>query len=230
MAALKDSIWGIVLSRKHSVRLTGKATRNLAGRPMIAYTFEAATKATRLPRCWVFSDDPQVLAIAAEYQIEIPSFERPASVSHNQATTEDSLRYFLSQFSPEALPEWLMLLQPTSPLRTSVDIDRAIELLENNPEADGLASVHHTAKPLNWTFELTPQRTLISTFQEDKDLVLPNGAIYIFNVPAFLQGGSLRDGTLLAYEMPWFRSVDVDTEEELLICQTFLIQELQHQV
>lgn len=221
----KPVIWGLVLSRKNSKRLPGKTLRSLAGKPMLAYTLEAAKGAYGLDQCWMFSDDSEALQLADSLGIRIPSFERPEQVSHDKATSEETVHYFLSQFPPEKLPDYLMLLQATSPLRTSQDIDGAIETLfgHSTVKADGLVSIFQPAKPLSWLYEQDPGTLLLTSFtQESEHWKMPNGAIYIIKPKDVLAGKGLLAGNILGYEMPWQRSIDVDTIEDFLFAEALL--------
>lgn len=213
------------MSRKNSKRLPGKTLKPLAGKPMIAYTFEAARNAKLLERCWIFSDDADAIALAKKMGIEAPPFDRPEAVSTDQATTEETVRCFLSRFSRESLPDYLMLLQATSPLRTSFDIDRSIELLfgHSTLKADGVVSVCQPAKPLSWLYEQNPGTLGLTPLKHDSaHWKMPNGAIYILKPGDLLDGKSLLEGEIIGYEMPWQRSADIDTIEDFLYAEAFL--------
>lgn len=217
-------IWGLVLSRKGSKRLPQKACLPLQGQPMIGYTFQAAKASKKLNETWLFSDDQDAIAVAEQHGIAVPDFERPESASQDATSSEDTLRYFLQQFDLTALPELLVLLQPTSPLRSAEDIDGAIEAFQKG-SAETVITVTTPPKPLQWSYIKKPDQTLEPAFPDSKaDLVYPNGAIYITRPERLLAGQDLMSGRVQGYEMPWARSIDIDTPEDFQWAEMLLKQ------
>jgi CMP-N-acetylneuraminic acid synthetase len=159
--------------------------------------------------------------LANKSNIHIPPFERPSDVSHSKSTTEETILYFLKQFPKEELPDLLVLLQATSPLRTSEDIDEAIALFESS-DGDGIISVTRPYKPLSWTYERLSDKTLTPLFSEERDWVFPNGALYLFPPKQFLNDGTFLSGKIRGYEMPFCRSIDIDTLEDFYWAETLL--------
>ena len=191
---------------------------------MICYSFLAASGATSLDQTFLFSNDEAALGLAKDYDnITIPCFERPDSVSHDTATSDETVQYFLNQFPTQVLPEFLVILQPTSPLRTSQDIDAAVQLFLDS-DATSLVSVNQARKPIHWTYEQTEGNRLKPAFQDNKQLVIPNGAIYIVKTANIMSGMPIAGENMIGYEMPWFRSMDVDTLEEMVWIETFFKQ------
>jgi CMP-N,N'-diacetyllegionaminic acid synthase len=229
-------IWGLVLARKGSKRLPNKALLPLCDKPLAAYTLAAAAESVCLGAtgntAWVFSDEPQLLALADTYGLAVPDFERPAALSEDASTTFDTVRYFLKQWPRADWPEVLVLLQVTSPLRSSADIDEAIAqfLREETEGCEYLVSVHRPLKPPHWTYSLLPDGSLEAALPESRDYVFPNGAIYIFR-PELLMSGRLEAGVkrettrplgMKAFMMPWERSLDVDYALDLKLAEWIL--------
>lgn len=207
-----------MLSRKGSKRLPGKALLPLLEKPLAQYTFEAAKESRLLEKTWIFSDDEALLALAKTQGISIPEFERPEHISQDETSTEESIRYFLSRFENQQRPDLIMLLQPTSPLRTSGDVDAAIQRMINAPSADGLISVTPPPKPLSWVYRMDKAGSLkqagIACETPGEKLLLPNGAIYIIRPKHVLAGKNIGEGHYIGFEMPANRSVDIDTAED----------------
>jgi CMP-N-acetylneuraminic acid synthetase len=153
---------------------------------------------------------------------------RPSFLSTDDASLIDVISYHINKLSH--LPDYVMLLQPTSPLRKACHIDEAISLLDGH---DAVVSVTRTCKPSAWTTTLDKNRNLSHLFdsarinrqsQEYPDEYTLNGAIYIaetnrlLNEQTFLLSSNCR-----AYEMSSDASVDIDTELDLLIAKAMFL-------
>ncbi len=235
-------VWAVVLARAGSQRLPNKAMLPLCNRPMASWYFDALEDAEGIERRFLFSDDDALLDLAkgSHPKIEIPPFQRPPAVSDAQTSSFDSLAYFLQEWqaqSFEALPDWVMLCQCTSPLVQTVDFQKALEDLESyteNLRSTGLLSVCPPSKPVSWLLKKTQNDVKPANLHLHDDAentyVTPNGAFYIVPTLALLQkpvGFSLWDlGTVLAYEMPWQRSIDVDTAPDFQVAEALLDAQL----
>jgi CMP-N-acetylneuraminic acid synthetase len=235
-------VWAVVLARAGSQRLPNKAMLPLSQRPMASWYFDALEHAEGLERRFLFSDDDALLNLVQDShpQIELPPFKRPLSVSEAHTSSFESLAYFLHTWQShtyEALPDWVMLCQCTSPLVQAEDFNAALaELHTHRPtlHSTGLLSVSAPNKPLSWLLKKTqghvkpaPMRWHTS---EESTYVTPNGAFYIVPTSALLQkpvGFSLWDlDTVLAYEMPWHRSIDIDTATDFQVAEALLNAQL----
>jgi CMP-N-acetylneuraminic acid synthetase len=227
----KVSIWGLVLSRQGSQRLPNKVLTALADRPLIDYTFAAMKASQRLTHRWVYSNDPGVLLRAEQAGIQQPHFPRPDGVSQPDTSSTHTIRSFLGGFFRNAWPDLLVLLQPTSPLRLAADIDAAIARFEADPEADVLWSVTQPSKPLQWALWQQADGQLAPAFDASPPeaaappsrprLVYPNGAIYIARPSHWWKAGP-QTGRIIAYEMPWRRSVDIDDAADCALAEYWL--------
>jgi N-acylneuraminate cytidylyltransferase len=136
------SVIGIIPARKNSKRLPGKNTINLAGKPLIEYTFESASGCLNLDRIILTTDDPRCIEIAHNFpRIEVP-FTRPDEISNDKSTDLDVFQHVLNFLLDEGdSPQLLVHLRPTSPLRTTQHIDLGVEMLRTNPGFTSLRSV-----------------------------------------------------------------------------------------
>ncbi|MDD4287212.1 MAG: acylneuraminate cytidylyltransferase family protein, partial [Candidatus Peribacteraceae bacterium] len=134
-------ILGIILARGGSKRLPRKNIASLNGKPLLAYTCEAALGSTLLTRVILSTDDEDIAAIGRQYGVEVP-FMRPAHLATDKADSMDVLLYVLQELEKREhyAPSLVVLLQPTSPLRTSAHIDAGIVLLQQTG-ADSVVSV-----------------------------------------------------------------------------------------
>lgn len=219
-------ILAIIPARGGSKGLPGKNILPLGGKPLIAWTIEAARGSRYLDRIIVSTDDVRIAETAAAYDCEIP-FMRPAHLAADTSPTFDTLLHALDHVGSYDL---LMLLQPTSPLRTSVDIDKAIELLMEFT-APSCVSVTESEKSPYWMFECTDSRQLRPVIQQGdmkarrQDLpsaYVLNGAIYVAHTDWLIKRGGYLDDDTLAYVMPRHRSLDIDDALDLKLAEVLL--------
>jgi CMP-N-acetylneuraminic acid synthetase len=235
-------VWAVVLARAGSQRLPNKAMLPLCERPMASWYFDALQETDGIERRFLFSDDDALLALAksSHPKIEVPPFQRPPAVSDASTSSFDSLAYFLQEWQAQSLddlPDWVMLCQCTSPLVQTVDFQNALQALEaqsENVRSTGLLSVCPPSKPLSWLLKKWQNNVKPANLhlQDDAEntYVTPNGAFYIVPTLALLQkpvGFSLWDlDTVVAYEMPWQRSIDIDTAPDFQVAEALLEAQL----
>ncbi len=235
-------VWAVVLARAGSQRLPNKAMLPLCERPMASWYFDALQDAEGIERRFLFSDDDALLDLAkgSHAKIELPPFQRPPAVSDASTSSFDSLAYFLQEWqaqSFEELPDWVMLCQCTSPLVQTVDFQKALEDLQTHAKdlhSTGLLSVCPPSKPLSWLLKKTQSNVKPANLHLHDDAentyVTPNGAFYIVPTLALLQkpvGFSLWDlETIVVYEMPWQRSIDIDTAPDFQVAEALLDAQL----
>lgn len=228
---MSGKILGLVPARGGSKVIPRKNVRPIAGRPLIAWTIGAALGAKRLSRVVVSSEDGEILAVAREWGAETP-FVRPGELARDETPGIAPALHAL-----EALPEkydWLVLLQPTSPLRTSGDIDAAIALcLERG--ADACIGVTESAESPWWMFARSPEGRLTPFAGREKiaprrqelpRLYSVNGAIYVARVEALLRERSFFMPGALGYVMTREDSVDIDDELDFALAQLLLEKRL----
>lgn len=220
-------VLAIIPARGGSKGIPRKNVTLLGGKPLIAWTIEAARNSRYLDRCILSSEDSEIIEVAQQWECEVP-FVRPVELAADTTPGIDPILHALT-----ALPEqydYLVLLQPTSPLRSSLDIDSAIETVIAGP-FPACVSVTQVAKSPRWMYR-QEQRGQLVPFLSDKDdvatrqelekLYLLNGAVYVAQVEWFLKEKSFLTGETVAYVMPEERSVDVDTPIDLKLCELLL--------
>ena len=228
------SFCAIIPARGGSKGIPRKNIYPLLGKPLLAYTIEAALNSKHLDRVFVSSEDSEILSIASEIGAEC--ILRPSSLSSDYSTTHDVLKhaqeYLLDQ---NYVPSAYVTLQPTSPLRSTSHIDDSIDLFISDDCADSLVScieVPHIFNPVSvmryddsgYLIPYLNQPTL--TRRQDKPFVLArNGAaIYITrstNISKYVFGGRL-----LPYMMDAYSSLDIDTIDDLLYAEKCLVNAL----
>jgi CMP-N,N'-diacetyllegionaminic acid synthase len=221
----KPTVLGVVTARAGSKGLPGKNTRPLAGKPLVAYTIEAARASGVFDRLIISTDDQAAAAIARDLGCEVP-FLRPAELAtddtphlpvmvHAAAWLRDHDRYE---------PEWTMILMPTSPLRRPRHIAESVDLAVRSG-ADAVVSVDevpphfHPMRTLTvgadgWARLLVGDRPVRERPVRRQGMPLAwvfNGAIYLFRTSLlFAADPSLYGERVAAYPMarPWGHNID----------------------
>lgn len=136
------TVLAIVPARGGSKRLPGKNMRELAGKPLIAYSFDEAKKSKYIDRLMLVSDDDEIIEFARKQGIDVP-FKEPSELASDNNKDYDFFMYFLEKLKKRENyePDIIVQLRPTSPLRTVEHIDAAIELLATHPEVDSVRTV-----------------------------------------------------------------------------------------
>ena len=134
-------VLGLITARGGSKGIPKKNIEHVGGKPLIAWTIEAALKSNVFDRVVVSTDNNEIAGVAQKWGAEVP-FIRPVRLSKDDSPHVDVLIHAINwlQEKEDYLPEFLMLLQPTSPLRTSEDIDKSFELAVDR-KADCVISV-----------------------------------------------------------------------------------------
>lgn len=205
----------IIPARGGSKRLPRKNILDLSGKPLIAWSIEAALESKYIDKLIISSDDDKILNISHSYGAEW--IKRPENLASDTATTFDALKHTIENVSKY---DYIVLLQPTSPLRTAKHIDAAIELL-NSKNADAVISVCEMEHSPLWSNTLPEDKTMEHFLQSEllnkRSQDLPtyyrlNGAIYIAKTDKLLESKSFfLQNNIFAYIMDQESSVDIDT-------------------
>jgi N-acylneuraminate cytidylyltransferase len=208
------STLGVITARGGSKGLPGKNILPAAGRPLIAWTIDAALASESIDRLVLSTDDDAIADVARRHGCEVP-FRRPAELATDSATSIDVLLHALEQLPPFDV---VVLLQPTSPLRTAQDIDATCALVAAGaPAAVSVAPVEQSPY---WMYRLGGDRTLdpilplppgVSRRQDLPPVYALNGAVYVADVAWLRQTRTFLTPQTVAHVMPAERSIDIDT-------------------
>jgi CMP-N-acetylneuraminic acid synthetase len=210
----------IIPARGGSKGLPGKNVKLLQGKPLIAYTIEAALESQYIDRVIVTTDSQEIADVAEKYGAEVP-FLRPDSLATDTASAIDVYLHAADYMKKEgcAVDEFMVLL-PTAPLRTSKHIDEAFMLFRKS-EATTLISVKEAETPVTWYLERDNKDRLrnagfgkgdaVTNRQVNAKYFVPNGAIYILNYELLFAHRTYYCDNTIAYEMEVQDSVDIDT-------------------
>lgn len=219
----------IIPARSGSKGIKDKNIKELNGKPMIAYTIEAAKKSGICDDIIVSTDSQKYAEISIEYGAVIP-FLRPENLSTDTATTNDVIEYTINKLKEAGKEyDYFILLQPTSPLRLSEDILGASSLLFEK-KANSIVSVceaEYSPLYMNILDEslsmdgFLPQNTKTRRQELSKHYRL-NGAIYICKVDFFLEYKDFYREKSYAYIMDKKRSIDIDDEFDFFIVDSLM--------
>jgi len=216
----------IIPARGGSKRLPRKNVLDLSGKPLLAWSIEAGLKSQYINTVVVTSDDNEILGISKEFGAK--TIKRPEELASDTATTFDTIKHTIDNLEKY---DYIVLLQPTSPLRTRKHIDEAIEILENK-HADALISICEMDHSPLWSNTL-PQDGNMNNFLRDEVLnkrsqdlgqyYRINGAIYICKMDKLLENkGFFLKKNIFAYEMDRKSSIDIDTELDFKFVEFFM--------
>jgi len=219
----------IIPARGGSKRLPGKNLLNLNGKPLIVWSINAGLKSQYIDEVLVSSDDDKILTVAKDSGSN--TIKRPKVLATDTATTFDAVEHAMTSARNY---DFIVLLQPTSPLRTARHIDEAIEML-NEKNADAIISVTKTEHSPLWCNTL-PDDGDMSAFIKDEikstrsqdlpDFYRLNGAIYIVKSSALLaQKTFFIKENIFSYVMDAKDSVDIDNEIDFKFAQVFMANE-----
>lgn len=216
----------IILARGGSKRLPRKNVLDLAGKPLIAWSIEAGLRSEYIDKVVVSSDDDEILEISKNIGAEI--IKRPEEFASDNATSFDGIKHVIDNIENY---DYVILLQPTSPLRNTKHIDRAIELLETK-NAEAIISVCEMDHSPLWSNTLDDDLSMVGFLkdevlnkrgQELEKYYRINGAIYICERRIFLKEKSFFiKNDIFAYKMSREASIDIDERIDLKIAETLI--------
>ena len=206
---------GIIPARGGSKGIPRKNLRHLGTKPLIAWTIEQALGAALLDDIIVTTEDKEIAKVARQWGAKVP-FMRPTELAEDTTPGIDVIMHALDYAQDF---QRILVLQPTSPFRTSADIDGIIQFC-NERRAQSAVSVTPTSKHPYWTYglseeELVPLLEIDATKKTRQELPQAynlNGALYLAEVEWLTRTRSLIHNTTLGYVMPAERSIDLDTE------------------
>jgi N-acylneuraminate cytidylyltransferase len=218
------TVIAVIPARGGSKGLPGKNIISVGGKPLLAWTIEAAQKARYIDRLILSSDDEAIIAVALEHGCEVP-FRRDPRLAADDSPSIDVVLDALSRCPGY---DWVVLLQPTSPLRSAEDIDRALQRCVAL-EAPACVSVCEAEQSPYWMYtleagdRLSPLlRTSATRRQDLPTAYVLNGATYVADTAWLANSRSFLTSETIAYEMPSERSIDIDTDADLAKLEPYL--------
>ena len=212
MKKINKKIIAIIPARGGSKGIQKKNIKLLAGKPLISYSIQQSLKSKYIQEVIVSTDDEEISSVSKNYGAEV--IIRPKKLGGDEIPTEPVIEHSLIHFRKKHgyLPNYFVLLQPTSPLRESKDIDDAIKkIIDEN--ADSLFSACKNDRfywdaeqhvSINYDFTNRPRR------QDKIWELIENGSIYITKADMFLKEKNRLTGKIISYLMPKWKSFEID--------------------
>lgn len=227
----KYRILGVIPARGGSKAIPRKNIKPLLGRPLIAYTIAPALKSKLLTRVIVSSDDKEIIKTSKKYGADVP-FIRPKELATYLALAMDVIKHAVLE--TERLEgekyDYVVMLQPTTPLRTAEDIDNALKKLIET-KADSVISVVNVGPMHPVRMKRIVDDRLVDYAEEEvenmpKELLPPvyirNGAIYAVKRDVLVSRRSFKGDDCRPYVMPEERSINIDSEIDFLLAEAVM--------
>ena len=225
---------GLIPARGGSKGISGKNLYPVRQKPLIAYTIEAARKSAYIDPLIVSTDDEEIARKSREWGALVP-FMRPGSLAEDHSSALDVVNHAVDYYLEQGVVfDYIVYLQPTSPLRTSQSIDQSIELMQNH-DADSLVSVVEVPHQFGMDSQMVEQNGLVKPAlgnalgklrrQDKPRYVARNGPAILITRPATLVNhGSLYGEKILSFLMNDIESLDIDRPDDLWLFEQRLLQ------
>ncbi len=215
----KKSVVSIITARKNSKRLKNKNLKKILGFPLIYYAIKSSLNSKYISNTYVATDDKKILDYSKKLGAKVP-FLRDKNYAKDNTSSFDTISNFFKKLNLKTKPDLVILLQPTSPLRTSRDIDSSIKLFKKNKSATSLVSVVKTPNMFltkNSLFKSKINFKFNKNIKNEK-IYSTNGAIYIVPYKNIFKKNPYGKNIEI-YEMKLSRSIDIDTKDDLYIAK-----------
>jgi CMP-N,N'-diacetyllegionaminic acid synthase len=226
------SVLGVIPARGGSKRVPRKNIKVLGGRPLVAWSIEAAKNSKSLDYFLVSTNDEEIAKISKGLGAHVP-FKRPAKISEDVDTVYVAIHAIEKyEKKKQQTVSHVVILQPTSPFRTANDIDECVRIAKTTG-VDSVVSFRKTAESPYWMFtmkeyghEMVPFETmelsgdnLVS--QNLPPVYYPNGAIYVVRRDVIMEERIFGD-KIFGYIMPSERSIDLEEEYDFIIAEAMI--------
>jgi N-acylneuraminate cytidylyltransferase/CMP-N,N'-diacetyllegionaminic acid synthase len=223
----------VIPARGGSKGLPGKNIKDLNGKPLIAWSIDAAFESKYLDEIMVTTDSEDIAYIASEYSASVP-FLRPHYLASDTTTTFDTVKHTIDFYRNKLkrVFDYIVLLEPTSPLRTSSDIDRAIEQLLSS-SATSIVGICRTESQNpaflvnkdkdNFIFGYKDKDMEVKRRQDIKDVYFFEGSIYISRIKDYLNNTTFYHKDTIGHEFPKYKSLEVDDIYDFIMIEAIMV-------
>jgi len=212
----KNEVVAIIPARAGSKRVPGKNTREFQGQPLIVWSINAALECPLISRVIISTNDSVIVDIAKSYDVEI--VERSEELSTDTASTFDALKhvYYDYLLQKSIYPTFIVLLQPTSPLREKNLIEIGLEKINNDKNADSLVEVNKLVigpgEIVNGYYKnKLPEET---RSQDIEPIIFPSGRLYIYRCKNTIEKNSALGRNTLPILADYERNINIDYESD----------------
>lgn len=229
---LNKKILAIIPARGGSKGLPEKNIKPLSGKPLIGWTIEQAKECKYIDSIFVTTDNERIANTAKYFGVDVP-FLRPAELAKDTSSSMDVVEHVLSHFENKHVYfDYILLLEPTSPLRKKNDLDAAIQLAIENESADGIISLGEVhmehpmiVKKINEKGKITPyidDVIKISQRQQADKAYFPYGVIYMIKTDIFKKEKAFYTNNILPYYIERWQNYEVDDIYDFIAIEAIL--------
>ena len=219
-----ERLLAVIPARGGSKRLPNKNILDFCGKPLIAWTIESGLKSKYIDRIIVSTDSKEIADISKDFGADVP-FIRPKEIATDTTSTVDVVNHAINTLNKDGDNyKYLVILQPTSPLRTHKDIDKSVQLLINK-NARGIIGVTELDHPIEWSNTLGPDMSMKNFINKNsigkrsQDLQTRyriNGSIYLFDIEKTPICEESLVNSNYAYIMDRELSIDIDDRMDFI--------------
>ncbi len=227
-------VLAIIPARGGSKGLPGKNKRALLGKPLVAWPIDTALAASSVDKVLCTTDDNEIREIAIAHGAEAP-FLRPAQLASDTASSIDVIQHAIEYLAARGEQfDYVALLEPTSPLTTSADVEAALRTLHaRRNDADSIVGISRVESTHpEYDVRRSPDG-LISPYiaqnfkalkrrQDIEPLFFLEGSLYLATTTSLLKERSFYHDRTLGYEMPRWKSIEIDELVDFMIVETLL--------
>jgi N-acylneuraminate cytidylyltransferase/CMP-N,N'-diacetyllegionaminic acid synthase len=226
----EKKILAIIPARGGSKGLSRKNIKLLLGKPLIGWTIEQAKACEYIDEIFVSTDSIEIAQVAEQFGVSVPEL-RPAKLADDTATSASFVIYTIEKLRKEGkFFDYIILLEPTSPLREVEDIYKSIEILLSVSEAEGIVGVCRVESDhpdflveIDNNF-LKPYRETMNVIrrQDLNQLYYFEGTIYLSKIETFLEKKTFYHSKTLPYIVPKWKAFEIDDSEDWFIVESIL--------
>lgn len=227
------SILCTICARVGSKGIPKKNIRALLGKPLIAYTIELALTCPQINRVAVSTDSLEIAEVAKGFGAEVP-YIRPAHLATDEASKLPAIQHLVRHYIDDVkfVPDYVVDLDPTSPLRTTEDVVRCIDLIMNDPECDSVITGYRSNKNPYFNMVELDHNGFASLSKKPEGRVLRrqdapvvyamNASVYVWKSDILFQREDIISGRTKFVEMPEDRSIDIDSETDFKLVELIM--------
>lgn len=232
----EQSILAIIPARGGSKGVLRKNIKLLSGKPLIEWTIEAAKNSKYVDRIVVSTEDEEIRNIAIDHGAEIP-FLRPKELAKDDTPSVEAILFTVKKLTEDEKKKYdfILVLQPTSPLRNGKHIDEAVEsLMESQEKFNCLISVTELEHPVYWNRTVNMNKELKNFIEYDKNvnyrrqdfkkIYRLNGAIYLIQIDTLIKYRNFETKNTMAYIMDRKCSIDIDSIDDIELAEYYLTE------
>ena len=225
-------ILAIIPARGGSKGLVGKNIKPLCGKPLIGWTIEQASDSNYIDKILVSTDCPEIAETSSKFGIKVPEL-RPDELSTDTSSSVDVVMYHIETLKDSGSTfDYIVLLEPTSPLRKKGDIDKAIKKAIDNPSADGIISLGevHMEHP-DIIKKISKKGVIAPYFQKEKKInqrqelekvYFPYGVIYMIKTNIFKEKKAFYTKNIIPYLVERWQNYEIDDIYDFLCIEAIL--------